>query len=580
MRLKILGLLFLVLLPTDLFAQGTTPPAVPSPSPPSNKAPEFNPLLPLQNARQTGQVPVEINSEQTRFEGGIAVAEGNVVIRYGEVTIYCDYAEYDPETHEIVLRRNVRLYQDRYAFVADRAIYNLQTKALKMSDFGGLKQPFQIKGDTVLSFQENQYTILNGYITTSDSSKPDYELRARTIRIYSNDRIILSNVTLFVGRTPVFWFPYIYQSLNQQFSYDLAPGYTSLWGEYLFTSITFPIATNVSGTLHLDLRSSRGPALGLDVRSHLGANNESYGRLRMYGMFDQSPNINETALGRAPIDSGRYWLQYQTRTQLTDDISAIGNFNKLSDQYFLQDFYPNIFAYDPQPDTYTELQKRGEAYTLGALVRPQVDNFQETAERLPDVSWQVARTPLFNGPIFYEATTSAADLHRAFAGTTGNASIDLQSGALNPDYQFFRLDSFHQLIFPRTYFGWLSLVPSAGIRGTYYSTTGTFIESDVTNPLPEGILIRQGAQFRFAFNADVEASFKLSRVFEGVQEKSLGLEGLRHILEPYADFSWVQPNVYPSSILPIDQYIPSTALPAITFPQFNSIDSLDRWTIL
>ncbi|MBV9298982.1 MAG: LPS assembly protein LptD [Verrucomicrobia bacterium] len=582
MRLQILDLFLLVLLPMNLFAQTATPPTLlsPGPTPANNKGKEFNPLLPLQNTGNAGQAPVEINSEQTRFEGGIAVAEGNVVIRYGAVTIYCDYAEYNPETHEIVLRGNVRLYQDRYAFVADRAIYNLQTKALKMSDFGGPKQPFQINGDTVVSFKENEYTILNGFITTSDSSKPDYQLRARTIRIYSNDRIILSNVTLFVGRTPVFWFPYIYQSLNDQFSYNLAPGYNSVWGAYLLTSITFPIATNVSGTVHLDLRSLRGPALGMDANYHMGPNRETYGRLRLYGMFDQSPNINETALGRAPIDSGRYRILYQSRTYITDDLSAVVDFNKLSDQYFLQDFYPNIFAYDPQPDTYTQLVKRGEAYTLSALTRPQVNTFLETAERLPEVSWEVARTPLFNSPIFYEATTSAAELHRAFAATTGNLFIDLQSGSLNPDYEFFRFDSFHQLIFPHTYFGWLSLVPSAGVRGTYYSTTGSFTESDLSNPLPRGILVEHGGRLRWAFNANVEASFKLSRVFEGVQERWLGLDGLRHVIQPYADFSYVQPTVAPSKILPIDQYIPSAPLQAIDFPQFNSIDSLDHWTIL
>ena len=79
----------------------------------------------------------------------------------------------------------------------------------------------------------------------------------------------------------------------------------------------------------------------------------------------------------------------------------------------------------------------------------------------------------------------------------------------------------------------------------------------------------------------MEASFKLSKVFEGVQEKSLGLDGLRHVFQPYADFSWVsQPSVPFTDILPFDQYIPSTRLQAIDFPQFNSIDSLDRWTIL
>lgn len=568
MRLQILGLLLMVLVPINLFAQST-------------KDTQFGPLLPLQSAAKSGPIPVEINSDQTRFEAGIAVAEGNVVIRYAGVTIYCDYAEYNPTSHDIVLRGNVKFYQDRYAFNADRAIYNLQTKALKMSDFGGPKPPFEVTGNTAVSFKENEYTILNGLISTSDSSKPDYTLRARTIRIYSSDRIILSNVTLFVGRTPVFWFPYVYQSLNEQFSYNLSPGYNSTWGAYLLTSITFPIATNVSGVLRLDLRTSRGPALGLDTNYHFGQQSQSWGHFKIYGLYDEQPNINETALDRAPIGSGRYRILYESRTYITEDLSAIVDFNKLSDQYFLQDFYPNIFAYDPQPDTYFDLVKRGEAYTLGIQARVQVNNFLETVERLPELSWEVARTPLFNGPIFYEATSSADWLHRAFAAQTGNASIDLQSGSLNPDYESYRVDSFQQLIFPKTYFGWLSLVPSVGIRGTYYSTTGSFTESDPSNPLPQGLLTEGGGRVRFAVNTDVEASFKLSKVFEGVQEKSLGLDGLRHVFQPYADFSWVsQPSVPFTDILPFDQYIPSTRLQAIDFPQFNSIDSLDRWTIL
>jgi hypothetical protein len=172
-------------------------------------------------------------------------------------------------------------------------------------------------------------------------------------------------------------------------------------------------------------------------------------------------------------------------------------------------------------------------------------------------------------------------LHRAFAHKTGNASIDLTAGALNPDYQAFRVDSFHQFLYPKTYFGWLSVVPSVGFRGTYYSTTGSFTESDPSNPLPSGLLTEHGARVRFVMNAGVETSFKLSKVFEGVQERWLGLDGLRHVIQPYADFSWVsQPTVPSSDLLQFDQYIPSTRLQAIDFPQFNSIDSLDRWTIL
>ena len=161
MRLRILGLLLLILLPMNLFAQDVTPPPSPTPSPlptppmlstppppastptpelapPSLATPnpqpgkesQFGPLLSFQGGPKGAAIPIEINSEQTRFEGGIAIAEGNVVVRYGDATIYADYAEYNPQTHEVVLRGNVRLYREKYAFTADRAIYNLQTKKL------------------------------------------------------------------------------------------------------------------------------------------------------------------------------------------------------------------------------------------------------------------------------------------------------------------------------------------------------------------------------------------------------------------------------------------------------------------
>jgi LPS-assembly protein len=588
MRFLHLGLLFLLLAPQSSRAQQGSSPKSAQPG---------QPLALFDVGEKGANIPIEIHSDrESRFEGGVAIAEKNVVIHYGEVTLYSDYAEYNTETKDVVLRGNVRIFghqnQNQYAFVTDRAVYNLGTQQLRMTSFGGQagqKATIQIVGDNLSSADSNEYVVHNGFFTTSDSSKPDFQIRARTMRIYPNDRIILSNATVFVGTTPVLWFPYLYQSLNDQFSFRLSPGYSSTFGAYLLTAVTFPIEKNVEATAHFDLRTARGPALGLDINYHSGAHNETFGRLQVYGLYDTDPNINETSLNRFPISDSRYRVSYESRTYLTDDISAVVNINKFSDQYFLQDFYPGQFTVDPQPDTYLQLQKSGEAYTLTALMRPQINSFQETTERLPELSWEVVRTPLFNGPIFYEASTSAAWLHRAFAGVeespnlspAANFDENLAAGALNPDYHTFRVDSFHQFLFPKTYFGWLSVVPRFGLRGTYYENTGSFTEATTANIAQEGTLIERGARFRFAVNAGVEASFKLSRVFEGVQSKWLGIDGLRHVIQPYADFSWVSsPTVKASDILPFDRFLPSTRLAPIDFPQFVSTDSLDHWTIL
>ena len=318
-----------------------------------------------------GQAPVEISSDgETRFEGGVAIAERNVVIHYGDVSIYCDYAEYNPDTHDLLLKGNVRFFRGNFAFICDRAVYNLETKELKAANFGGAKQPYQIAGEDVFSPGDiNVYVLHNGIFTTSDSSKPDYAIHAHTVRVYPNDRIIFYNATLYVGRVPVLWLPYVYQSLSNEFSLTFEPGYKDAYGAYLGTAARFQVAEGVDTILHLDIRTLRGPAAGVDVDYKLGPNQESHGLLKTYFIYDQDPNINETSLGRQQISPGRYRLSYQSQTYLTKDLVLTTDLNKFSDPFILQDFSPFEFSSNPVPDNFLQLAQKGEAYTLTTTLR-------------------------------------------------------------------------------------------------------------------------------------------------------------------------------------------------------------------
>jgi hypothetical protein len=65
-----------------------------------------------------------------------------------------------------------------------------------------------------------------------------------------------------------------------------------------------------------------------------------------------------------------------------------------------------------------------------------------------------------------------------------------------------------------------------------------------------------------------------------VQDSALGLDGLRHVIQPFTNFSWVSnPGVNPEAILQFDRVEPTTKLHPIDFPEFTTIDSIDRWTI-
>ena len=71
--------------------------------------------------------------------------------------------------------------------------------------------------------------------------------------------MILLDVTAYVGKVPVFWWPYLYQSLDNAFSFAISPAFYSTWGPSLLTQVTFPITDNIQGRLRLDYFRPPGP---------------------------------------------------------------------------------------------------------------------------------------------------------------------------------------------------------------------------------------------------------------------------------------------------------------------------------
>ncbi|MEY2526766.1 MAG: LPS-assembly protein [Verrucomicrobiota bacterium] len=533
--------------------------------------------------KSSEHLPVEITSSgETRYENGIATATDNVAIHIGDTDIYADSARYNSETHEVALDGNVRIYHDLQLYLGNHAVYNTETKEIRGTEMRTEYQPYFLGGEKISTISENGYRVQNSIFTTHDSATPDFHFRARTVRVYEKDHVIFQNVTFYAGSVPIFWWPYLYQSLDDAFSFSISPAFLSSWGPSLLTQVTFPITEKIKGRVRLDIRGRRGVALGFESDVKYGKDDSSWAKLKTYYLQDQNPLLNRTSLPRGSIGTARYRVSVEDYTNFTSDIYGIVDITKLSDAFVMQDFYQNEFRFNPVPDNVIAVAKTDPFYTLTAIARFQANAFFEQTERLPEIVLDVKRHALFGTPIFYEGETSVADLHRNFAAASGFQ-----------DYGTFRADTFHQLLYPNTYFGWLSIVPRVGFRGTYYGETrdlGKTIFTPSTNPLIPDFLLPDptlampiaegGDKFRTVLNAGVEASFKMSREWEDVQDRTLGLDGVRHVIQPFTNFSYVWNNgADPAAILQFDRFEPSTQLRPIDFPQFTSIDSIDRWTI-
>src|SRR5438477_7397248 len=527
--------------------------------------------------------PIEITSTgQTTYENGLATARDNVAIHIGDTDIYSDFAQYNSLKHEVFVEGHVRIYRDVNLYTGERAVYNIDTKEIRAEEMRSQYDPYFVSGTKIFSISENAYRVQDGNVTTHDTPDPSFHLHARTVRVYENNYVVFQNVTFYVGRVPIFWWPYVYQSLNDAFSFSISPAFLSSWGPSLLTQVTFPITDKIKGRLRLDYRGRRGPALGFESDINYGKDDSSWAKLKTYYIQDQNPLLNRTSLPRGTVPTGRYRASLEDRTNFTEDIYGIVDINKLSDAFVMQDFYQSEFRINPVPDNVVAVTKTNPFFTLTGIARFQANAFFEQTERLPEVVLDVKRHGLFGGPIFYEGETGVADLHRNFP-----------DGSSFEDYGTTRLDTFHELLYPNTYFGWLSIVPRAGFRATSYDKTrdlGNTLFAHIDDPLipnfipedptPANPVVNAGSGVRTVVDAGVEASFKLSRSWEDAESRALGLDGLLHVIQPYSNFSYVHENgINPAAVLEFDRFEPSTQLRPIDFPQFTTIDSIASWTI-
>jgi lipopolysaccharide assembly outer membrane protein LptD (OstA) len=500
--------------------------------------------------------PLQIQATDVRYEGNLAIAEGNVVIAQGENTIYCDHAQYDRSTSNVLLSGKVRLFRNGTFLTGDRAIYNVDSRNFMGAAFRSGSGPFMAEAHTISSVQPGIFEASQTFITTDNVADPAFSLRAKKVRYLPNDHTEYENVTVYVGRVPILWVPYLYQPADKAQSFSVVPGSRGIWGAFLLTSFAFPISPNAVGTARLDYMSKRGVAVGLD---------SIWGRFRSYYIEDQNPGTNPLTKTPQAIAPSRYRISVQDRSALSDTVYTTVNVNKLSDINFLKDFSPNDMRTDPNPDSLLALTKWDEDFTITLQARNQINRDFDGTGRIPELALDFKRQPFLDSSVFYEGETSVGKMNRRYGRASGLLSYDTV-----------REDTFHQWSLPKTYGGWLSVVPRVGARATHYS------RSVFDTRLSEGDqgFAGGGSLTRITLNAGVEASFKLSRTFESVENRRLGLDGLRHVVQPFADFSVVNTNQDASKVLPFDHLGSMTRLPAIDFPQFNAVDSITDWQVL
>ncbi len=488
------------------------------------------------------------------FPTGTLSSTNGVQILFDDATLTARQIRLDESTGEAMAEGGVSLTRGAQTWTGHSLRYNFRTGDMQAEDFKLGRPPAFLAGERALTLEpigtNRVITLTNSFVTTDDLSTPGYRISARSMTLREDHRVVARDAVLYVGNTPVFWFPYYVKYLTRHpYRWVLTPGYRSLYGAYLRAAFEMDVTTNVTAAVHVDPYTRRGIGLGPEIRYDLDT--VGTGKLTGYWINDQRPD-NDPVTTR-PIDPQRDRIAFDHHVTLRPELTATASIHQQSDAWVIRDFFEQEYRRDPQPDSFIEVQQAWPDFTLNALARAQVNDFFETVERLPDVKLSAHRQQLGESPIYYEGENSAGWFqHRYIEGSATN------------DYSAFRGDTFHQLLLPNTFFGWLNVTPRVAGRITYYGDTDSAGWANLHE------------QTRAVFNTGSEFSFKASRVWQGNTNTFWDINGLRHIIEPSVNYAYTpEPNARPLDLPQFDTQLPSLRLLPLTYPDFNSIDSVD-----
>jgi len=492
------------------------------------------------------------------LEEGITYFRRGVVVRYPGMEMVANQVAMSESTGDIIADGNVRLQRDGQLWTGEHLEYNYKTGQVRGEDFRAGLAPFYTQGLKLEADIETKNSQAGPTsFTTDDVKDPSFKIRAKRFKVINGERIEAQQATVYLGDTPVMVLPKYTRQLRQHRAFwRMTPGYRSQFGPYLLNTYHFPVGTNVLGGVKLDFYQRRGVGVGPDFSWNFPRGGE--GNAQFYFIRDDEPR---TDANDQPIRDDRHRISFSHRATLRTNLTAKVVVREQTDAQMVRDFFETEYRKNSQPASFLELNQAWSNWSLNLLARPQLNEFFQTVERLPDVRLTGLRQQLGATPLYYESETSAAYLR-------------FEPGAVPPglppmeNYAAMRADSFHQVLLPQNYFGWLNFVPRVGGRITQYGET-------------EGVGTTFDDRSRFVFNTGAEVSTKASRVFRGVRSKFWELNELRHILEPSVNYVFVpEPNYTPDELPQFDREIPSLRLLPNEFPDYNAVDSVDSRNVL
>lgn len=525
---------------------------------------------------------------------GIVKYNGDVrILADNGIQIFADHAVIDTKRKFVTITGNVSVYQGTVLHRGESATYHYDSKQLDAGQLRTSLDPILLEAGRFRTVDQNGRQIFigeNAGVTTHDEENPGYWLRAKETTIIPGERVIFRNMKLYAGDQPIFWLPYLSQPTDRELGYHFVPGAKSNWGPFILN--TYGLMLNgeedpVTGfreggwllaKFHADILTRRGLGTGVDLIDTRLEDNPNLGWLKLYYIHDFDPSLDRGGIPRGFVNEDRFRVQLRHRLYLDfipgGETYAEADITLLSDEFFLEDFDRSAFSTEPNPDNILALVHQRDRNVLTLWTRMRLNDFYQSDTRYPEIAFDQVKSPIFGSRVLHEGQTLLGLYDEYLPDFTRDAlSAESSLPATNPerradiantlaDRGFSRFHTWQEFSAPMKV-GHVNINPRIGAGYTNYSS--------VEGPV--------GSENRSHFYAGIDTSIKFSRQYSDIHNKRWGLDGLLHVIQPYASLSFLSTDELEPNFGKIDRLTASTRPRPLTVGRFTAIDDLDDWAI-
>lgn len=473
---------------------------------------------------------VEVSADRLEYQGDFLIGEGDVSVQQKGASLQADSVRVNSKTGEITAMGNVVMLRDANRWEGEQLRYNYKTRVGSFRSSALYFEPAYITAEHSERISSNEYRMVNARLTTCSGEDPILYAKAREVRLVDEEAasgrfIQAKHVTFYIAGVPVFYTPYWHRHLGQRvFSFTV--GYGGHLGAFVMARAALHPTDWLRSNTHLDAYSQRGVGLGQDFQWTTPGGS---GSIKAYYIDDNDPYRDDdlTADELALIDSQRYRIHLDHREQLAEQTYFRTEINWLSDPNVLDDFFEEEFRRNANPENYAVVQHAGDELAAGVRIDRRANDFYTATDRMPEATFNWYRKP-FGKHLYFQS-----DNRLGFYETQRAETNQLATAGV-PNERAARFDSYNQWILPLRVHNFLNLIPRVAYRGTWYEDSPS-----------------SSALYRNLFESGIHSSFKAHRVL--TQKSGFFGTGVRHVVEPYADYLYRYSNLQTNQLVSFDE---------------------------